>query len=244
LAGLNLSNIRLGLLAENLKANTSLLGLHLCRKNLQDIDGEVLAQMLMDNTKLQKLELEGNKIGAVGIKPLAKALEDNYTLRFLDLESNPLTGLSKHDLISKDFSKQDNSGIKAIGSMLRSNKKLLVLNLANTGISVDGGDILVDAMETNTTLINLEIADNGLSVVQIRKIQEYLTENKKAYDKERLQEFKERKLMFDEDSSNKNLLDIEEKKKEESEIQQKNKQQRLTDREKRYADMVISVEII
>jgi len=45
-------------------------------------------------------------------------------------------------------------------------------------------------------------------------------------------------MMNEEDSANKNLIDIEGQKKLEAEIQEKNKQQRLDEREKKYEVMV------
>jgi len=237
-SGLTLGNVRLRLLAKNVEKNTSLLGLHLGRMKINDEDAPLLEQMLMNNKKLQKLELEGNRLGPSGVKSIMKALETNTTLRFLDLEGNNMTGLSKTDLVTGSISKQDNTGVNAIAEMLKVNKTLLVLNIASTGISPEGGKIIKKALEQNTTLINLEITENGFTVKQIRKIQMYLKRNKKAYDDERLREFNERKMMNEEDSANKNLLDIEEKKKEEGEIQVKNKQQRLEERNHKYAEMV------
>jgi len=240
LAGLKLENVQLRLLTNAMLKNNSLLGLHLCRKNLRDQDAEEITQILSVNTKLQKLELEGNSLGPNGMKSVMRQLETNKTLRFLDLESNPLTGLSKKELANpdKDTTKQDNGGIEAIGKMLMSNKKLLVLNLASTGIGEIGGNYLVSGMKENKTLISLELTDNALTIEQTREIQEYLNRNKKAYDEERLREFKERKLMHEEDSATENLVDIEEKKKEKTEIEIKNKQQRQDEREKKYAEMV------
>ena len=238
-AGLNLGSVRLRLLAKCVEKNISLLGLHVCRMQISDDDAIILQQMLMINGKLQKLELEGNKLGPSGVKTLVKALETNCILRVLDLESNSITGLTRQEIVNQETMRQDNAGVEAIAQMLKVNKTLLTLNLGNTGISEEGGNYLVDAMEQNTTLISLEITDNGLSVLQIRKIQEYLNRNKKAYDDERLREFKERKMMNEEDAANKNLLDIEEKKKEEVEIQQKNKQNRFEEKQTKYSQMVM-----
>ncbi len=241
LSGLNLGTVRLRLLAQAVEKNSTLLGLHLCRKQITDTDMEIIVNMLAANTKLQKLELEGNSLGPAGARTLAKALENNSVLRYLDLESNPLTGMTRLDLLSPnpEYSRQDRTGIEAIAEMLRKNRKLLVLNLGNTGISDNVADVLVSTMKVNTTLISLEMQDNGLSVKQTREIEKYLMRNKKAYDEERLREFKERKLMHEEDTGTKNLVDIEEKKKEELEIQKKNKEERQAEREKKYAEMVL-----
>jgi len=63
--------------------------------------------------------------------------------------------------------------------MIKENTKLLVLNLANTGLNENSGRLLVDAMKQNTTLISLEIMENDLPVDQIRDIQDSLMRNKK-----------------------------------------------------------------
>ena len=235
LSGLNLGNVRLRLLATHLEKNTSLLGIHLSRKELNDIDTVTLAQVLKNNKKLEKMELEGNQLGPGSAKLLASVLkEDNKVLRVLDLESNPLTGPSK----------QDDSGIHAIAEMLSVNKKLLCLNLDNTGLDEKCGDTLVQVMEYNNTLISLEIAHNELSVAQIEQIQKYLVRNKKAYDEERLREFKERKLMNDEDSATKHLSDIEENKKKTVELEEQNKMHRQDERHKKYSELVLVDKII
>lgn len=238
LAGLSLNNVRLRLLIKNAQNNTTLLGLHLARMKISNSDVTILCQLLEKNTTLQKLELEGNEIEPKGAAELAEVLKINNTLRFLDLEFNPLTKLNKKEVMEA-AQEYDNSGIRALAEMLKVNKTLLVLNLARTGIDSTGAEYLVEAMEVNTTLISMELMENNLLVIQTRKIKEYLNRNKKAYDDERLREFKERKMMNEEDLANKNLVDIEEKKKEEEEIQKKNKQERMEERQRKYAEMVL-----
>lgn len=240
LAGLSLNNARLRLLVNSALHNTTLLGLHLARMKIGNNDVAVLCQVLGNNTTLQKLELEGNEIEPKGAAELAEALKTNCTLRFLDLELNPLTKLNKKEVMeaAQDY---DNSGIRALSEMLKVNKTLLVLNLARTGINKSGAEYLVEAMKVNNTLISMDLMENNLTVLQTREIKEYLNRNKKAYDDERLREFKERKMMNEEDLANKNLVDIEEKKKEEEEIQKKNRQERMEERQSKYAKMVHSL---
>eukprot|EP00826_Nyctotherus_ovalis_P034621 TRINITY_DN2900_c0_g1_i5.p2 TRINITY_DN2900_c0_g1~~TRINITY_DN2900_c0_g1_i5.p2 ORF type:complete len:394 (-),score=122.71 TRINITY_DN2900_c0_g1_i5:124-1305(-) len=240
LAGLSLNNIRLRLLVNNALANTTLLGLHLARMKIGNDDVAVLCQLLSHNTTLQKLELEGNEIEPKGAAELAEALKTNCTLRFLDLELNPLTKLNKKEVMEA-AQEYDNSGIRALSEMLKVNKTLLVLNLARTGIDKSGALYLVEAMKVNSTLISMDLMENSLTVLDTREIKKCLNRNKKAYDDERLREFKERKMMNEEDLANKNLVDIEEKKKEEEEIQKKNRQQRMEERQTKYAKMVRSL---
>lgn len=229
LSGLNLGSARLRMLVGAVTDNNSLLGLNLSRKELVQVDAIEIANMLSKNKKLQKLELEGNMLNSIGVKTIARELiKNNTTLRYLDLEGNKITGPTKQDYVA----------VEEIAEMLKENKKLLILNLASTGLNENSGRLLVDAMRQNTTLISLEIMGNELPVEQIRDLQDCLNRNKKAYDEERLREFKERKLMNEEDVANKNLLDIESQKKLEAEIQEKNKQARMEEREKKFDEMV------
>jgi hypothetical protein len=240
LSGLTLNTTTLGFLSKLLEKNTSLLGLHLARKKLRDEDAKPIVEILTKNSKLQKLELEGNYFGPAGVREIAYGLAENNTLRYVDFESNPLGNFTKQQHINSSSSNEeaDATGIKAIAEMLKKNKKLLSLNLGNTGIDEKAGKFLVDAMEINTTLINLELSENFLSVIQIRDIQKYLKRNKKAYDEERLREFKERKLMNEEDLASKNYIDIETTKKNNVEVQDHNKKQRFEERENKYKEMV------
>jgi len=213
-----------------LTTNNSLLGIHLSRKDLTDADALEIGAMIKQNQKLQKLELEGNRFGAEGLKLISKELaQSNTTIRYLDLENNPLTGPAKQDV----------SGIEELAEMLLHNQKLLVMNLGNTGLTAQSGHLISEAMKENKTLISLEISGNDLPVEEIRSIQDSLMRNKKAYDEERLREFKERKMMNEEDSANKNLMDAEDKKKEELELQDKNKKARLEERETKFTKMVL-----
>ncbi len=76
------------------------------------------------------------------------------------------------------------------------NTDLLCLNLNNTFLDERCGDALVKAMEANFTIIQLDIETNKqMNYLQILEIQKALLRNKEIYDAERLQEWKERKLM-------------------------------------------------
>ena len=238
LAGLPLNNIKLRMLINNARENTTLLGLDLARMKIAGGDLNELHDLLVNNKTLQKLELEGNEIEPNDAITLAKALEVNTTLRSLNLGFNPLTRSNKSQVM-KESKKYDYSGISRLSNMLKTNRTLLILNLARTGIDRDGAIDLLEAMEINTTLISMDLSENDLSVRDIRQINDYLKRNKKMYDEERLREFRERKMMNEEDTKNKDLIDIEEKKKEQEEIKAKNKQERMAERQKKYAEMVL-----
>ena len=58
-----------------------------------------------------------------------------------------------------------------------------------------------EKLEHNKSLIDFDYSMNNFNMQDSRQIQEYLLRNKALYDKERLKEWKERKLMRAEDES-------------------------------------------
>ena len=95
---------------------------------------------------------------------------------------------------------------------------MLVLNLNNTCLDANCSAALEKAMKINKTCIILDIENNKkMSIADVRSIQESLMRNKEAYDKERFQEWIERKKMFSEQSNNEQLVlneEVENKKEE------------------------------
>jgi len=86
--------------------------------------------------------------------------------------------------------------------MLRSlseNTTLLSLNIANNKLEPQIGKEIRKLLEVNFTLIDLEIGFNNFDLKDVRAIQIMLRRNKAMFDKERLKEWRERKLMKNED---------------------------------------------
>ena len=110
--GIELSHVRLRLLAKSLELNTSCESIDLSRKSLTDEDGVALAQMLEKNNHLRVLTLEGNKLGLKAARAFAEALQVNTTLKTLNLESNNIT-----------FNGSEQSGVMDISNALRWRKK-------------------------------------------------------------------------------------------------------------------------
>lgn len=187
LAGLNLGPVRCRILANHLEHNKSLKGLHMCRKKIGDEEGVELTEKLKANRCLQKLELEGNTLGPNTARKIGELLKVNDQLRVLDLEGNNLTN---------GFT--DKIGFSAIAEALKTNKTLLSLNLCTCALEEQCGQVLVDAMQMNNTLIHLDVTGNKLFLSQIREIKAKLEENKRAYDEERFREWEERKRMREE----------------------------------------------
>lgn len=141
--------------------------------------------MLLTNKTLRKLELEGNKLGSKSAKEFGHALMYNTTLKFLDLESNQLAP-------------QENSDTSAMTKFIegvKNNTTLLVLNIANNQLGPEIGKEWCNCLAKNTTLIDFEFGNNNFKLDDVRRIQEYLIRNRQAYDKARLEEWRERKQM-------------------------------------------------
>lgn len=135
ISGMDLGAARTQILAKIVAHNSTLKSLHLCRKGIEDKEGQDLGRMLLSNKTLRKLELEGNILGLQTARAFAKALRTNKTLRYLDLESNNLT----HD-------SEENSGMEEMIAALATNTSLLSLSLANNRLDENIGRSFVDCL--------------------------------------------------------------------------------------------------
>jgi len=238
LAGIKLGSIRCRILNTACDKNTTLRHLHLSRKGITDEDGIEIAKMLKVNNYIQKVELEGNFLKANAAKALAEALKINKTIRVLDLEGNYLTD-----------DNMDKSGVIELANALKINRTLLELNLANNHLLSECGDALIQALEVNTKIISIDItfnhttSDKGLTLDQVRQIRMLLTRNKELYDAERLREWRERKLMHEEDILQKKLRTIEEEKELASQAKKEEKDKREKERELNWVNMLKELEI-
>ncbi len=213
MSGLNLGAARCRIMAANVAFNNTLTSLHLARKEIDDAEGVELARILISNKSIRKLELEGNRLGPKTIYAFGKALEVNKTLRVLDLESNdiykdkdaPFDPETKRAIIPKLF---------FFIESLQHNKTLLSLNLANCQMDDKCGAKWVQTTHVNQDLIDFEFGFNQFTLEQKRQIQDNLRRNKAKYDEDRLREWRERKLMHDEDIRLMNLFMEEQARKE------------------------------
>ena len=86
------------------------------------------------------------------------------------------------------------------------------------------GRRLEEATAANTTLIDFQFFDNKFELRSIRIIQDNLLRNKALFDAKRLKEWKERKLMNEEDKANR-IRQIElDSKKEKDKIDEESKE--------------------
>lgn len=203
--------------------NMSVLTLNMSKKNLNDDKAKRIADMLKINKKLRRLELEGNKFTSESCTYFAEALKVNNFLRYLDLENNILT----------DMGKNNNPLIDMI-TALEHNKMLKSLNLSNNCLDDTIAQKIISMLRKNDTLIHLELFENysfvtkerssiydskfhliGSSVEHTESIKKKLNENREKDIKWRTKEWKERKIIKQEDLDYQdNMIQISHKKKE------------------------------
>jgi len=188
--GIDLSSVRLRLLAKALEVNTSCKSIDLNRKGLNDEDGDFLAKMLEQNSGLQKLECEGNNLGTLAAGAMGEALKKNTTIRSLNLESNNLTANGS-----------DQKGVIELAKALHDNQTLRVLMLSKNGITAQAGEKFVQAIEANDTLTLVDLSGNDASpsVEQLRRIDAVVQRNRERQSTIRRAERRERFALYNEE---------------------------------------------
>ena len=116
------------------------------------------------------------------------------------------------------------------------------------------GELFEEATRANDTLIDFEFGFNNFalndvillfltSYLQIRKIQDNLRRNKRKYDEERLREWRERKLMNEEDIKLRALYLNEQSRKEEMRMEEEARELREKEIEEEWRKYLLDSEI-
>lgn len=126
---------------------------------------------------------------------------------------------------------------------MQKNKTLISLNLANCQMDERCGAKWVETTRINTDLIDFEFGFNKFSLEQTRTIQDNLRRNKAKYDAERLKEWRERKLMNDEDVRLKNLYLEEESRKEKDRMEEEARELREREIDEQWKKQLLDQEI-
>lgn len=143
----------------------------------------------------------------------------NTTLRVLDLESNDVFK-DKDAPFDTETKRAPIPKLYSFIECLKRNTTLLSLNMANCQMDSNCGDRWLELLDVNEDLIDFEFGFNKFTLDQVRGLQDRLKRNKAKYDAERLQEWKERKLMNDEDVRLKNLYLEEQARKEQERMEE------------------------
>lgn len=121
---------------------------------------------------------------------------------------------------------EDVTGLPEMLRALEGNTCLLSLNLANNKLENAIGGQIRRMLDKNHTIIDLEIGFNNFTLEDTEAIQQALVRNKKMYDAERLKEWRERKLMKNEDERLHALYLKEQSKREEKRMETETKELR------------------
>lgn len=127
------------------------------------------------------LDLGKNNLGNQGLTNLLRGLKSNCSLIHLDLGSNDITyegaialfqALHKHltltslTLANHDRLHRNRMGYKAceaLGDLLKKNKVLSMINIADNGISNEGLKVISRAFNEESNIVAINIANNDLS---------------------------------------------------------------------------------
>jgi Ran GTPase-activating protein (RanGAP) involved in mRNA processing and transport len=118
------------------------------RKSINDDEGEDLVKSLQYNHTLRVLNLESNHLGPSFLYALADTLKVNTSLTNIDISGNSLTNGNNI------------SGIEALCEALRENDTLTHLSLYNTSLPEKAGQLLLDTLDDNDSLILLDLEKN------------------------------------------------------------------------------------
>jgi len=162
-------------LAKFLTSNPSLTMLTLNDCNIQQEGASALASAIPACSCLKVLSLADNLIGDAGIAQLGASFAKSKSLRTLsiarsEIGSEGAKDLSKNLLLSGitqlnlDGNIISSSGAKAIGKMLRKNKALTSLTMADCGFGDPEAQLIMDGLRKNKKLTELYFDGNGVTV--------------------------------------------------------------------------------
>ncbi|KAJ0404297.1 hypothetical protein P43SY_003210 [Pythium insidiosum] len=180
-----------------MRTNTNILTLDLSNNQLNDTVAESVGKMLARNRRLRGLNLGFNNLTSRALLPLGNALKTNTVLTMLCLESNPIIptsalaapGMSTAPSTAM-YSPSHNSNNGPVGlsssqvaameaflTAIAANQTLTSLNLFNTQLSLDTGRALARALESNSSLLSVEIGGNTVRQIDMTAIANRMTEN-------------------------------------------------------------------
>lgn len=118
--------------------------------------------IIPNNTKIETLEIDYNAISEGGAKMLANRLKNGgQHISFLSFSGN----------------RPGTNGVSFFGRMLKSNTKLLSLNMSNNSINDQGVNMLFEGLRDNRTLLQLNISGNNITTEGIKRVKHGLINN-------------------------------------------------------------------
>ena len=175
----SLSDLGARCIFECLQHNTTLVNLLLCQNAITAIDPDTassLTKMLQVNKSLTHLDLSRNSLRDSGARCIFEGLQYNTTLVSFSLQRNNITAtvpdtatsLTTMLQVNKSLTHLDlsynqfqNHLILCIFQELKHNTTLLHLYLRNTGITDDDAEYIGHGLESNISLLTLDITQNS-----------------------------------------------------------------------------------
>ncbi|CAF1381715.1 unnamed protein product [Adineta ricciae] len=164
-------------LATALHDNKTLTFLRLASNSLEDVDAQHLSNVLRQNKVLTILKLQDNRIGDAGAKYLANALENNTVHNDRVWPKHYTKTITALYLESNNITFADD-GVQHLTEALQNNTTLTVLDLANADIRVKGAQYLADLLiSDNTKLSRLYLKNNSVEDVGSQHLGNALRKN-------------------------------------------------------------------
>ncbi|GFO02011.1 nucleotide-binding oligomerization domain-containing protein 2 [Plakobranchus ocellatus] len=162
-----------------------LLGQHQQKKEERTESGEPLKE-------LRELDLSDCKIGDDGAKAVARLVRSDMEVDTLTLSSNQavtehgwtalgdaLSHNTTLETLTLDHNLLGDPGIRAVASGLQRNTSVTALDLNGVGITLTGGQVLLELLKQNTTLLEITLVGNSrLDKATLDNIGKYIALNK------------------------------------------------------------------
>lgn len=172
--------------------NDTLVELDLSNCDLGDDGALCVAKFLMNSPKLKSLNLTNNNIHQKGAEGIGFSLLNMNQRNFqsLDLRLNPLrrdgtmgilralVRCSIPRILSLSGCLFDDDIPERVAQMIEMNDSLKKLDISNNWFGDEGGDLLVNAMEENSTIESIDMRGTDVTSTQMEMIRSYVQRNK------------------------------------------------------------------
>ena len=148
------------IIGEILKENPNFAYLYLGKNSIKDAGAIDLLINIKNSNFIVHLDVSSNDISPEGSKKILKMIEKNESLISFDISSHE--GLHRNRLCTE--------GAESLQRLLAFNKVLLYLNVSGTSLGPEGCLLMIKGLESNLTLISLNLSSNGLGSKIIEKL--------------------------------------------------------------------------
>mmetsp|Transcript_13567 Transcript_13567/g.33266 ORF Transcript_13567/g.33266 Transcript_13567/m.33266 type:complete len:419 (+) Transcript_13567:82-1338(+) len=140
--------------------------LNLCDNQVHSEGGKFLGRALQTNTSLMEINIRLNRLGEKGGCYIFEGLKSNAGLQTLNISGNGLG----------DGSGQGEA-VRVFAAMLRVNTHLCAVDLSSNSLGAEGGVVLRDSVEENSSITALDVRVNKVTPEVIAAIRDTLERN-------------------------------------------------------------------